>query len=102
MCALSILSGIVVRMWCGCGLDVTFDLQGTEAQVCVVVSMFVEEMQRVMEEMVVSMHQENFGRYVERGGEGEGERGRGREREGERERERERERDRDRGRGERE
>ena len=29
---------------------------------CSVVSLFVGEVQRVMEEMIVSMHQENFGR----------------------------------------
>ena len=38
------------------------------AQMCSVVSLFVGEVQRVMEEIVVSMHQENFGRW----GEGEG------------------------------
>ncbi|CAI8014359.1 Conserved oligomeric Golgi complex subunit 5 [Geodia barretti] len=36
-------------------------LEGTMAQMCSVVSLFVGEVQRVMEEIVVSMHQENFG-----------------------------------------
>ena len=35
---------------------------------CTVVSLFVGEVQRVMEEIIVSMHHENFGRW------GEGER----------------------------
>ncbi|CAI8014355.1 Conserved oligomeric Golgi complex subunit 5 [Geodia barretti] len=39
----------------------TYTPQGTMAQMCSVVSLFVGEVQRVMEEIVVSMHQENFG-----------------------------------------
>ena len=45
-----------------CIRDLTFDLQGMEGQMCSIVSMFVDEVQRVMEEMIVSMHQENFAR----------------------------------------
>ena len=41
-----------------------------------VVSLFVDEVQRMMEKMIISIHQENFGRW-----EREGERGRERERE---------------------
>jgi hypothetical protein len=39
-------------------------LEGTRVQMCLVVSLFVGEVRRVMEEMVVSMHQENFGSEV--------------------------------------
>ena len=41
-----------------------FAPQGSEAQMCSVVSLFVNEVLRVLEEMIVSMHQENFGRWV--------------------------------------
>ena len=46
-------------------------LQGTVAQMCSVVSLFIDEVQRMMEEMITSMHQENFGRW-EAGGRGGG------------------------------
>ena len=44
---------------------------------CSVVSLFIDEVQRMMEEMITSMHQENFGRWGEGGGGREGERGEG-------------------------
>ena len=52
-----------------------------------VVSLFVDEVQRMMEKMIISIHQENFGRWER---EGEREREKGREERGGGGRERER------------